>query len=120
MATEITQLPAVTPVSMIIGDGFSWSMRINRALTDYTFTTSVYSITRNSYTGVTSVDVAFTPALQVTVNTTTNQTTVLHTVAAGQTSGLSPNGSYRWYLRWTSPGGVPRTIASGKFIASLP
>ena len=37
-----------------------------------------------------------------------------------QTEALSPNGSYRWYLRWSDEDGVTRTVLAGQFTTRIP
>lgn len=124
MAVE--QLPADVPISLVPGDEVNFALRFNADLTGYTFSTGVYDAAALPET------VAFSPSVVAAIETETPEvgdpvTTTLVSVSfvESQTSQLvlraqNRQTSWRWYLRWVSPGGVTRTVISGPITSRAP
>lgn len=121
MAT-IQQIPGVLDISLVEGDEFSWSVRIDRDLTGYTLSTGIYNASLVTPTNITSP--TFTSSVATTAATSTTpavtRTTVVLTLTEAQTDLLDAGGNYRWWMKWVSPGGVTRTIVSGQIDTRLP
>lgn len=115
MAT-IQQIPGVLDISLVEGDEFSWSVRIDRDLAGYTLSTGIYNASLVTPTNITSP--TFTSSTATTGGVT--RTTVVLTLTETQTDMLDAGGNYRWWMKWVSPGGVTRTIVSGQIDTRLP
>lgn len=117
MAT-IQQIPGELNLALVRGDEWSWSVRVVANLTGYTLSTGVYdaSIATANPANVTAP--TFTTSIATVAGVT--KTTVVCTLTEAQTALLEPNGNYRWFLRWVSPGSVTRTIVAGNVDVRLP
>lgn len=113
---SIQQIPGVLDISLVKGDEFSWSVRIDRDLDGYTLSTGIYNASLITPTNITSP--TFTSS-ESTVNNVI-RTTVVLTLTETQTNLLEAGGNYRWWMKWVSPGGVTRTIVSGQIDTRLP
>jgi hypothetical protein len=121
----ISQLPAEFPIALVPGDELNFALRFNLDLTGYILQGRVYDSSL-----ATSTLLGF-PAVTATVETTTPEdpeedpvTTTLVEVSFDEmdTAQLTPIQArrWRWFLRWTSPGGVTRTILSGPITSRAP
>jgi hypothetical protein len=115
MATTFSQLPAQLDVTFVAGDEVNIALDFSNDLTSYTFQNAIY-VSGNIATGggsgfINTVGQTVTSFNITQTNLATGQIGLGLTEA--QTSLLSPANSYRWYLRWVSPGSVTRTVLSG-------
>jgi hypothetical protein len=115
--TTYAQIPADLTIELIRGDELNFVAQFpSLDLTSYTLSAGVYDST------ATDVTIYQTPSLSKSVATAGGVTTT--SVAVGltetQTTALDAAGSYRWFLRWVSAGGVTRTILSGQVLAQNP
>jgi len=121
MAT-FEQLPADVAVRIVRNDDMSMTLDFDHDLTDYTYDAKVYTTTvsiNSAGTGSVVAAGATAAAFTITpvaitagqINLSLNET---------QTGALNPSVGYRWYLRYTSPGLVTRTVIAGDFSARNP
>lgn len=112
---QFTQLPAELGVTFVSGDEVNISLDFSSNLTGHTFQNVIY-VTGNIASGGGS---GFVNTIGETVTSFSITETNLSEGRVGlslteeQTSMLTPANSYRWYLRWVSPGNVTRTVLSG-------
>lgn len=114
MATAYEQLPAPVELALVRGDEFQFTAAFVIDLTGYTLTGAVINAETQA--------VLATPTLSLTVATANNVTTssVLWVLNETQTTALSTTTKTRWYLRWSSPTGVTRTVLSGPLKVTNP
>jgi hypothetical protein len=116
MAAEFTQLPAELGITFVSGDEVNIALDFSNDLTGHTFQNAIY-VSGNIASG--GGGSGFVNSVGETVASFTITQTNLSSGQIGigltesQTSQLSPANSYRWYLRWVSPGNVTRTVLSG-------
>lgn len=111
-------VPSELNLQFVRGDEFGMLLDFDQDLTNYAFDAVVYevgSVTNGVISGV--------------VGSADDFTIVAVDIAAGrinlslteeQTQGFELNRSYRWYLRWTAPGVVKRTVLSGAITVGDP
>lgn len=122
MAT-FSQLPGVLNLAIVQGDEVN--IAINFAgidLTGYLFSSVVY-VTKQTVPlgGGISVPAAGQTAATVVVTPVSLATGALMVgLSETQTAALSPLGSYRWYLRWVTPGAITRTVLGGVVSVASP
>lgn len=112
---QFTQLPAELGVTFVSGDEVNISLDFSSDLTGYTFQNVIY-VSGNIAAGGGSgfVNTIGEAAASFTITETNLSEGRLGLgLTETQTSLLTPANSYRWYLRWVSPGGVTRTVLSG-------
>lgn len=122
MSLELRQQPKQCNVVLVVGDELPFAVTFGRDITNYTIEVKVYAAPLSVPTGGgqaarTQGTVIFTPQVQI-ANPATGIANVTFTEA--NTSLLSPTGSYRWYVRWTTPAGQTRTLISGSVFPEVP
>ena len=126
---KLNQLPAPLDIQLVAGDKLNFTLRFKTGtpptsppldLTGYTITSKIF--VSRVRAGATSPPAVGTEV--VTIGLTRNDTagTVLHTVTETQSAQLANPDvlAFRWYMRWVSPGGVTRTVASGSIVGGTP
>jgi hypothetical protein len=112
--SSIEQLPADVGLVLVQGDEFPFTVAFNADISGYTLTASVF----NANTG----DEIFAPTIGVTVDSSGAHpvTTLSFNFSETETDMLAAGGRFRWFLRWVTPGGVTRTVLSGKVKVQSP
>lgn len=107
MVAVYEQLPSPLDLALVRGDEFRITATFAADLTNYTLQGLVYNAD--------TLAALATPTLTLTVTTANNVTTssVLIVLTETQTTALSVSQKTRWYLRWSSPSGVTRTVLAG-------
>lgn len=112
---QFTQLPAELGITFVTGDEVNIALDFSSDLTGHTFQNAIYvsgNIAAGLGTGLISTVGAVVTSFTITpTNLATGQIGLGLTET--QTALLTPTNSYRWYLRWVSPGNVTRTVLSG-------
>lgn len=108
MAT-FRQLPGRLNLALVRGDEFPFDAEFNLDLTGYTVEATIY----NAETEETIVE----PALTVTPGT---ESTVAFLLTEADTEELTAGARMRWYMRWTTPESVTRTVLAGTVEVSNP
>lgn len=123
MPLSFTQLPADVSLRFVAGDEIAIGMTFDRNLTGYQITAPVY-VTNVYATGGGGIGfvtgVGQTAAMFTIENTNLAAGQIKLGLSESQTGALSPAIAYRWYLRWTDPNSVTRTVLSGEVVASNP
>lgn len=113
----VQQIPAELPIELVRGDELSFVVRVNADLTGYTITAGVFNAAVTEWT---PDDDEFAPDLEVDIETVTigeeevTRTDITVSFTEEHTEALSVRQSWRWYLRWVSPGNVTRAFVSGE------
>lgn len=116
-------LPGSLGVQVVSGDEIEMTLDFDQDLTGYTFTAPIY------VSGLIAANGGGSSFVRTVGATAATWTVAAVDLAAGrlnlglsesQTSGLSTQISYRWYLRWVAPGVVTRTVLSGSFAVVAP
>lgn len=128
MAT-LRQLPAPLDLALIAGDELNFTLRFKTGtgptapafpLTGYTITSGVFvARVRAGATNPPAVgSTLFTPTLTVDAAAGTILVSIVETQSALlQSADIL---AVRWFVRWVSPGGVTRTVASGSIVGGTP
>lgn len=97
-------------------------MNLQRDITSHTFTSYVYRSTAVGTGGGAGTINSFGQTVVAPTIGITNVTagSMIIGLSETQTAQLSPNETYRWFLRWVAPGEVTRTIVSGSVTAVAP
>lgn len=97
-------------------------MNLQRDITGYSFTSFIYQTnitgTGGGLGAVSSIGQTVTSPTIGIIDQTSG--TMIIGLSETQTGLLSPNQSYRWFLRWVAPGEITRTIVSGSVTAVAP
>lgn len=122
MTLALRQEPKQCDLVFVVGDELPFAVNFGRNITNYTIDIKVFRAALSVPTGggiaaITQGATVFTPDVQV-VNASTGAVSVTFTEA--HTAMLSPTGSYRWYVRWVTPGGQTRTLISGSVLPEVP
>jgi len=123
MAVTFSQLPGQLDLVFVAGDEVNFAINLGKNITSYTFTCAVYVAGTSGFQGgvgaVPAVgDTAITPT--VTVSNATTGALVIG-MSEIQTGSLSSAASYRWSLRWVTPGSImTRTILAGLVTVRAP
>ena len=121
MSLSLQQKPKTVNIELVQGDELPFQIAFGRNITGYTIEVKVYvsSLTvpvGGGIAAVTQSSIVFTPETQV-VDATTGIMGVTFTEA--NTILLTPTRSYRWYVRWQTPGGQTRTLISGSVLSQV-
>jgi hypothetical protein len=116
------QLPGALEIRLVPSDEVNIALNLQRSVVGYTFTSFIYETdttsTGGGLLGINGIGRTITaPTIGIT-NATTGE--MVLGLSEAQTGLLSPNTSYRWYLRWVAPGVITRTIISGSVTAVAP
>lgn len=116
-------LPDALDLQMVRGDEFGLLLDFDSNLTNYQFEATVYLPgVPPSGGGVSPPSVP--TATKVTEFTVTNVDLSLGKINLSlteiQTNMLTAGAVYRWYLRWTAPGVITRTVISGLIVGIDP
>lgn len=115
-------LPADVSVKIVKGDEFSMTLDFDHDLTNYTYDAKVYTTTVSpnpAGTGSVIAAGATTASFTITpVNLTAGQVNI--SLNESETNALNPSVGMRWYVRYSSPALVTRTVISGDFIVKNP
>ena len=123
MTATFSQLPGALNVECTVHDEVNFAVNLGKNVTGYTFACNVYVASTSGFQGGGGVTptvgaTAITPTVTV-VNATTGA--LIIGVTEIQTGTLSPAVTYRWYLRWVTPGSImTRTILAGLFTVKAP
>jgi hypothetical protein len=123
MANSFVQLPGQLDVTFVQGDEVAIALDFDRDLTGYSMTAPVYvtAVYASGGGGSSFVETIGSVATNFAIsNTNLSQGQVLIGLSETQTSNLSPGISYRWYMRWVSPGLVTLTVLSGTVTVANP
>jgi len=117
-----SQLPGVLDIRCVQGDEVNVSMNLGKNITGYTLLSIVYvSQTLGGGGGglISTIGAtAATPTIEV-VNASTGS--LIWSLTETQTAALTPAYTYRWYLRWVTPGTtMTRTILAGLCAVKAP
>ena len=119
---DFVQLPGALGLSFCPGDEVNVAVNLQRDVTGYTFTSYIYQTTLGGSGGglgsIASIGQTVTAPTVGITNASTGAMVI--GLSEAQTALLSPNQSYRWYLRWVAPGQITRTIVSGSVTAVAP
>lgn len=112
---QFTQLPAELGITFVVGDEVNIALDFSNDLTGYTLQSAIY-VAGNITTGggyglINTVGATVTSFTIANTNLAAGQIGI--SLTETQTALLTPANSYRWYLRWVSPGNVTRTVLSG-------
>jgi hypothetical protein len=112
---QFTQLPAELGITFVSGDEVNIAVDFSNDLTGHTFQNAIY-VSGNIASGggggaVNSIGATVTSFNITQTNLASGQISL--GLTEQQTSMLTPANTYRWYLRWVSPGSVTRTVLSG-------
>jgi hypothetical protein len=97
-------------------------LNLQRDITSHSFTSYIYrSATVSTGGGIGSIT-SFGQTVTAPTIGITNVTagSMIIGLSETQTAMLSPNETYRWFLRWVAPGEITRTIISGSVTAVAP
>lgn len=111
-------VPSELNIQFIRGDEFGMLLDFDQNLTNYTFEAIVYevgSVTNGVISGVVGSADDFTVTI---VDIALGKINL--SLTEEQTQGFALNKRYRWYLRWTAPGVVKRTVLSGAITVGDP
>lgn len=103
-------LPSTLNLKFVRGDEFGMLLDFSIDLTGYTFVADIYEVSAVQ-NGVPISGGVFLPFTQTLVDLSTGQINL--SLQETQTQSFNLGKSYRWYLRWVSPGLVTRTVLSG-------
>ena len=123
MAVTFSQLPGAIDLVFVPGDEVNFAVNLGKNVTGYAFTCAVYVASTSGFQGgvgaaLTAGDTAITPT--VTVSNATTGALVIG-MSEIQTAALSSVASYRWSLRWVTPGSImTRTILAGLVTVKAP
>lgn len=121
MAT-FSQLPGVLDIRLVTGDEINIGINLGRDVSGYQFQSAVYvsQVLGGGGSGIVNTvgSTAAVPSIYV-ANETTGA--LVWSLNETQTQALSPSYTYRWYLRWVTPGSeMTRTILAGVVYAKAP
>lgn len=111
-------VPSELNIQFVRGDEFGMLLDFDVDLTGYQFDAVVYevgSVTNGVISGVSGSADDFAITI---IDLATGRLNLSLTEA--QTQGFVLDKSYRWYLRWTAPGVVKRTVLSGEITVGDP
>jgi hypothetical protein len=117
-----SQLPGALDIKLITGDEINVAISLSRNVTGYQFQSVVYvsQVLGGGGAGIISTvgATAATPSIYV-ANASTGA--LVWSLTETQTQSLNPAYTYRWYLRWITPGSeMTRTILAGLVVAKAP
>jgi hypothetical protein len=115
---EYVIVPSELNIRFVRGDEFGMLLDFDQNLTNYAFDAVVYevgSVTNGVISGVSGSADDFTITV---IDLATGRLNL--SLTESQTQGFALNRSYRWYLRWTAPGVVKRTVLSGAITVGDP
>jgi len=109
-------------ISLVHGDEANIAVSLQRNVTSYTWESYIYrSDTTTTGGGVGSLSGIGATVVQPTISVSNASTgAMVIGLSEAQTTLLSPDTTYRWYLRWISPTDITRTIVSGSVTAVAP
>ena len=112
-----SQIPDVLDFVFVQGDEVKVLLDFDDNLTGYTFETKIIEVLEVIGGNVTQYEdvVDFT---QENVNLSAGQVNL--SLQESVTGSLSLGGNYRWYMRWTAPGLIKRTVLSGAISVRSP
>lgn len=114
---EWSQIPEELNLTFVQGDEVKILLDFDQNLTGYTLETKIIEVLEVSGGDVT--DFQNGPAfVQEVVSLANGQINL--SLQESVTSSLSLVGNYRWFMRWTSPGLVTRTVLSGSISVRSP
>lgn len=121
MSLSLQQKPKTVDIELVQGDELPFTINFGRNITGYAIDVKVYvaSLTVPAGGGIAAVtqsSIVFTPETQV-IDATAGMMGVTFTEA--NTILLTPTRSYRWYVRWQTPGGQTRTLISGSVLSQV-
>lgn len=121
MSVTLQQKPKTADIELVQGDELPFQIAFGRNITGYTIEVKVYAsqltvpvgggvaaITQG--TPVLTPDITVLDATAGTVGVIFNETL---------TTQLVPTKSWRWFVRWFTPGGQTRTLISGSVLSSV-
>lgn len=120
---DVVQLPGNLGFRLVKGDELSVALNLNRDITNYSFTTYIYSTSVTGGGGGgdgTLVGIGTTitqPTLGIVAETAGK---MIIGLSEQQTNLLTPNQTYRWFLRAVAPGDITRTLLSGDVVTVAP
>lgn len=121
--SEFSQLPGALDLKFVAGDEIQVACDFDLNITGYTITNAIY-VTRSYAAAGGGGAFITTPGETVTTfdQTVTNAGLgqMLLVLPEAKSSLLTTDVGYRWYLRWSDPSGVTRTVLAGTVTVVAP
>ena len=118
------QLPADLAIECVQGDQLDVSLDFSVDLTGYTFEAIVYEphpTTSGAWGGSGGGLVVGPIAAEFTISAVDIELGQVNLgLAESSTADLDPATAYRWYFRYSAPGGVTLTPLAGSFVVKIP
>jgi hypothetical protein len=104
-------VPSTLDIQFVRGDEFGMLLDFDVNLTGYTFDAIVYEVGSVTNGVISGVSGSFDDFTITVVDLATGRLNL--SLTEEQTQAFDLTRTYRWYLRWTAPGVVKRTVLSG-------
>lgn len=121
MAVTLQQKPKTADIELVQGDELPFQIAFGRNITGYTIEVKVYASQLTVPVGggvaaITQGTPVYTPEVTV-IDATAGTVGVIFNETL--TTLLVPTKSWRWFVRWVTPGGQTRTLISGSVLSSV-